>query len=338
MSKNNRAVPSVRTSRLPAIIAISTILAISAATSACKPSTDRAASPSPRSSARILTNQVGYERERAEESRHPGPRRRRLRRLRRQELSRRRNRPLGNARPRRPCRRLERLGLLDGRLERRESRGHLRHRMRLARTLLLVLLTRPVHAAPPLPSPPRPEERAPPQHSLRRHLLLQGPALVRALGQGRPRHDLRGPARRRRRPRRLVRRLRRLRQAPLAPVLLELLQPPAGLAHRLGPVPGPERARGARRRRGGRARHQAVPQAPPRRGPLRRRLPRPAQGPERLVLHHRLGARPGEEARGPPHHAEGRAPHHPDPGDQGQVPRLRPGEDRRRRGLRGGLP
>ena len=61
MSKKNRAVPSVRTSRLSAIIAVSTILAISTAALACKPAPDRSAAPSPRSSARILTNQVGYE-------------------------------------------------------------------------------------------------------------------------------------------------------------------------------------------------------------------------------------------------------------------------------------
>jgi hypothetical protein len=58
MSKNNRA---AHTPNLPAIIAISTILTISAVALACKPSPDRAASPSPRSSARILTNQVGYD-------------------------------------------------------------------------------------------------------------------------------------------------------------------------------------------------------------------------------------------------------------------------------------
>ncbi|MBP1661611.1 MAG: glycoside hydrolase, partial [Candidatus Aminicenantes bacterium] len=58
MSMNNRA---AHTPNLPAIIAISTILTISAVALACKPSPDRAASPSPRSSARILTNQVGYD-------------------------------------------------------------------------------------------------------------------------------------------------------------------------------------------------------------------------------------------------------------------------------------
>ncbi len=58
MSKKTRA---DRTAGLPTIIAISTILAILAAGLACKPSPDRAASSSPRSSARILTNQVGYE-------------------------------------------------------------------------------------------------------------------------------------------------------------------------------------------------------------------------------------------------------------------------------------
>ena len=38
------------------------------------------------------------------------------------------------------------------------------------------------------------------------------------------------------------------------------------------------------------------------------------------------------------HLAQGGAAHHPDPGDQGQVPRLRPGEDQGRRRLRGRLP
>jgi hypothetical protein len=61
MSKKKRAVPSVRSSRLSTIIAVSTILAISTAALACKPGPDRSAAPSPRSSARILTNQVGYE-------------------------------------------------------------------------------------------------------------------------------------------------------------------------------------------------------------------------------------------------------------------------------------
>ena len=137
---------------------------------------------------------------------------------------------------------------------------------------------------------------------LRRRLLFQGPEIVGPLGQGRPADDVRGEARCRRRPRRLVRRDRRLRQAPLALVLLVLFQPSADLSHGLGPFPD---APGDRA--GGRPGVQAIPQAPPRRGPLRRRLPRPDQGPERLVLHHRLGTRPGEEARRPAHHGQGRS-------------------------------
>ncbi|MCK7462002.1 MAG: hypothetical protein MZU84_08075 [Sphingobacterium sp.] len=159
MSKNNRAVPSVRTSRLTAIIAVSTILAISTVGPGLQARSrpipgplSTLLRPHPDESSRIRAA-------RRQESRHPNPRRRRpcrLRHLRRQELSRRRNRPLGNARSRRPCRRLERLGLLDDRLERRDGRGHLRHRMRLARARLLVHSSR---ASPLLRSHPSSSRR-----------------------------------------------------------------------------------------------------------------------------------------------------------------------------------
>ncbi|MBP1661127.1 MAG: glycoside hydrolase, partial [Candidatus Aminicenantes bacterium] len=61
MSKNNRAACAAHPARVPAIIAVLTILALVVVGLACKPASDRAAPPSPRPSARILTNQVGYE-------------------------------------------------------------------------------------------------------------------------------------------------------------------------------------------------------------------------------------------------------------------------------------
>ena len=199
-----------------------------------------------------------------------------------------------------PGRKVEGLGLLDDRLERlsiKKAPTSSNARRRLAQPAWQLPQAPPCRRLRPLPPHPRPEERAHAEHAFRRHLLLQGPALIRPLGQGRPQADLRGEGRHRRHARRLVRRHRGLRQAPLAPLLLELFQSPAGLAHGLEPLPDPPGDRAARR-----PQLQAVSEAAPRRGPVRRRLPRPEQEPEGVVLHHRLGARPGEEARGPPHH------------------------------------